>query len=151
MKSKVALFFNGFIGFFVAFGFIAKALCTLQFWIRHRTFSSLSPYLSQVPQDDLPIANWMALEIAKRILLSVRQLPAIGGHFLCHLKTKTSCSIFGLPSRLACPRQPEYGDSCQKSDVKTPFPSSVEKQPCNPLKTNENRYKILVDKSLRKD
>ena len=122
---KISLCSLGVCGLFVAAIFIAKAICIPQFWIRYKTFWSLIPCHEPLPQDDLQIAKWMALEIAKRILLRVRQLPAIGGHFLCHLKTKTNCSIFGLPSHWAYPRQPKCEHSCQKSDAKNEVSSTV--------------------------
>jgi len=61
---------KGVLGFCVATVFIAKAICTPQFWTRCKTFGGLSPRHEPWPQGELQIAEQMALEIAKRILLS---------------------------------------------------------------------------------
>jgi len=55
----LALFCKGFLGFCVASIFIAKAICTPQFWIRCRTLSFLTPGLELWSQNNLRMSEQM--------------------------------------------------------------------------------------------
>jgi hypothetical protein len=115
------------VGLAVATFFILRAICTPQFWRRYRTSSSLIPRLEPWPKNAGQIANELALEIAKRILLSVRQIPVIGGHFLDHLKTSPNWPKFGRHLGTAYQQQSEHGDfdSCPQSDASKTLVSSA--------------------------
>jgi hypothetical protein len=118
-------------GILGAAAFIGRAICTPKVWHRHKTFSSLCPVLESWPESDLLTAKQMAREIARRILISVRLLPVIGGHFLDHLKKHASFPTFGRLSRSVFQRQSKHEDlehmdsgSCSSSDAKNPESST---------------------------
>jgi hypothetical protein len=135
---------KGVLGFFIAAIFIAKAICTPEFWTRCKTFGGLSPTHEPWPQNNLLFAEQLALEIAKRFLLSVRHLPMIGGLFLEHLKNHSSIAISGILSRLVFRPQLKHEDSgsFQKSNAQISTPSSL---PLRNLHTSEKIHSGACD------
>ena len=143
---KSALFFKGLLGFCVVAAFILKAICTPQVWTRYKTFSSLTPHFGEPwPESDLLIVKRASREIAKRLLLSIRQLPTIAGYFLIHLKKQSRHSIYRLLSHLVFQRQSKHGDwdSCPPSDAKKSLLPNAEKV----SRGEQNRTSCVVSKT----